>query len=107
MNDDDSVTEGSSADWTVLLKDEDDQPAAPDQAFVSVYCRTTGAAVRSEAPLGSVGSTLSITTSAAENVIIDRAHQVEVKRIVVRSLFGNGSGQLTTIRDYTVRKARP
>ena len=98
------VSEGSSAKFSVAFFDPSGMPATPLQAYVTVYCRTTGTIVRPEAAATVTGPTLLVSVTNTENALVVADNTSEIRRIKVRATYGIGD-EFVTLQDYVVSKA--
>lgn len=97
----DPINAGDTAFWTLKLFDSGGAPGTPQQAFLSVFCRTNGVETLAEVPIATT-STQTVTIPGSATQIINPANRFEIRRAKVRVVYGVGD-DFTTIQDFAVR----
>lgn len=97
----DPINEGDTAFWTLKLFDSGGGPGAPQQAFLSVDCRTNHVETLAEIAIATT-STQTVTIPGSATQIINPANAFEIRRAKVRCVYGVGD-DFTTLQDFAVR----
>lgn len=101
------VNEGSSRLVNVAFFDEDGQPFVPSSLSIEVLCMTTGTLVAASAALANPAAVMDIELTAAYNVIVNRANERELRRVVLTSIDANGKPRVDPYEYYVRRIGLP
>lgn len=97
-----SIAEDSTAFFQVDLTDSNGDPVIPQHAFLTVECLTNNQVTLEETEI-TAASSLAVKIPSSANAIINRANGSEMRRAIVRLVYGVDDG-FKTARAYSVRK---
>lgn len=96
------VNEASVAYLKMSFLNKEKVLAAPAAITYAVQCMTTGTQIIAETSVASPADTVEITIPSSANAIINQANRYELRRVTVRTAFGDGQSHNEQF-DYRVR----